>query len=64
MKAFYWKVSRWIGYLFVLRDYYDPKTFTLRKKNSHLTLLKYIGKEDERGYIKMKEIFTIQIRKV
>jgi hypothetical protein len=29
-----------------------------------MALLKHIGKEDENGYIKVKEIFQIQIKKI
>lgn len=53
-----------VGYTIYLRDYYDPKTFTLKKKNSHLAILKITSKEDENGYRTVKEVFQIQIRKV
>jgi hypothetical protein len=65
MREIYYRICRWIGYVIVFRDYYDVETFTLKRKNSHMALLKYIGKEDEQGrYIRVKEIFQIQIRKV
>lgn len=60
----YWRFCNWVGYIIVLRDWYDPNTFTLKKKNSHLALLKYTSKADEAGWRKLKEIFQIQIRKV
>lgn len=60
----YWTICKRIGYIITLRDYYDPKTFTLVKKNSHMALLRYIGKEDENGYIKLKEVWQIQIKKI
>jgi hypothetical protein len=60
----YWRICRRIGYIITLRDYYDPKTFTLVKKNSHMALLKHIGKEDENGYIKVEEVWQIRIKKV
>lgn len=60
----YWTVCRTIGYMVVFRDYYDPKTFTLIKNNSHMALLKYVGKVDDNGYIKVKEIWQIQIKKI
>ena len=53
-----------IGYTIYLRDWYDPETFTLKKKNSHLAILKIIGKKDENGYRRVKEVFQIQIRKI
>lgn len=53
-----------IGYTIYLRDWYDPETFTLKKKNSHLAILKIISKTDANGYRKVKEIFQIQIRKI
>ena len=60
----YWRVCRRIGYGIIFRDYYDPKTFTLKKRNSHMALIKYIGKEDENGYVRIEEIWQIQIRKL
>ena len=60
----HWKLSQMIGYTIYLRDYYDPQTFTLKKKNSHLAILKIIGKTDDNGYRKVKEVFQIQIRKI
>jgi hypothetical protein len=60
----YWRACRRIGYIITLRDYYDPKTFTLVKKNSHMALIKYIGKEDENGYVRVKEVWQIRIKKV
>ena len=60
----YWRVCRRIGYRIVFRDYYDPKTFTLVKNNSHMALLKYVGKADDNGYIKVQEVWQIQIRKI
>ena len=53
-----------IGYTVFLRDWYDPETFTLKKKNSHLAILKIISKVDENRYRRVKEIFQIQIRKI
>jgi hypothetical protein len=64
MKRLYWRFCKWIGYTTTLRDYYDPKTLTLKKKNSHLSLLKHMGETDDKGWIKVKEIFQIQIRKI
>lgn len=64
MVTLYITICRWIGYTIVFRDYYDVKTFTLRKKNSHMALLKYVGKPDQNGYIKVKEIFQIQIKRL
>ena len=60
----YWRICRRIGYIIILRDYYDPKTFTLVKKNSHMALLKHIGKEDEQGHIRVKEIWQMKIKKI
>lgn len=62
MMKLYILLSRWIGYRIVFRDYYDAKTFKLHKKNSHMALLKYVGKEDENGHIKVEQIFEIQIK--
>ena len=60
----HWKLTGIIGYTIYLRDWYDPETFTLKKKNSHLAILKIISKKDENGYRRVKEIFQIQIRKI
>ena len=60
----YWKLTGMIGYTIHFRDWYDPETFTLKKKNSHLAILKIIGKKDENGYRRVKEVFQIQIRKI
>ena len=64
MTNLYWKFCNWIGYIIVFRDWYDPQTFTLKKKNSHMAMLKMISKEDEHGHRRVKEVFQIQIRKV
>ena len=53
-----------IGYTIYLRDWYDPETFTLKRKNSHMTFLKILSKEDANGHRKIKEVFKIQIRKI
>ena len=60
----HWKLTGIIGYTIYLRDYYDPQTFTLKKKNSHLAILKIISKTDANGYRRVKEVFQIQIRKI
>ena len=60
----HWRLSQMIGYTVFFRDYYDPQTFTLKKKNSHLAILKIISKEDENGHRRVKEVFQIQIRKI
>lgn len=64
MTTLYWRFCNWIGYIIVFRDWYDPNTLTLKKRNSHLALLKYTSKADDAGWRKVKEIFQIQIRKV
>ena len=64
MKNLYWKFCNWIGYIIVFRDWYDVETFTLKKKNSHMAILKIISKEDENGHRRVKEVFQIQIRKI
>lgn len=61
-KSIYIMLCHLIGYRIVFRDYYDVETFTLRKKNSHMALIKYIGKPDENGHIKIEQIFQIQIK--
>ena len=60
----HWKFTGMIGYTVFLRDWYDPETFTLKKKNSHLAVLKIISKIDENGHRRLKEVFQIQIRKI
>jgi len=60
----YWRVTGMIGYTVYLRDYYDPQTFTLRKKNSHIAIFKIIGKTDGNGHRRAKEVLVIQIRKI
>ena len=60
----HWKLSGMIGYTIYLRDYYDTETFTLKKKNSHLAILKIIGKTDENGHRRAKEVLVIQLRKI
>jgi hypothetical protein len=64
MREWYYKLSRWIGYIVVLRDYYDVETFTLRTKNSHLALLRYVGETDEQGWVKVEQVFQIQIKTI
>jgi hypothetical protein len=64
MRELYWKFCNWIGYIIVFRDWYDPQTFTLKRKNSHLSLLKYTSKVDENGWRRVKEIWQIQIKKI
>ena len=64
MRRFYWRLCKWIGYTITLQDYYDPKTFMVKKKNSHLSLLKHMGEADDRGWMSVKEVFTIQIKRV
>jgi hypothetical protein len=64
IRNLYWRIYRRIGYRIVFMDYYDSKTFNLIKKNSHMALIKYVGKEDENGYIKVEEVWQIQIRKI
>ena len=60
----HWKLSGMIGYTIYFRDWYDPETFTLKKKNSHLAILKIISKTDANGHRRVKEVFVIQIRKI
>ena len=60
----HWKLSGMIGYTIYFRDYYDSETFTLKKKNSHLAILKIISKTDANGHRRVKEVFVIQIRKI
>jgi len=60
----YWGICRRIGYILILRDYWDPETFTLKKKNSHIVLLKYIGKVDEHRHIRVKEVWQMKIKKI
>ena len=60
----HWRLSGMTGYTVFLRDWYDPKTFTLKKKNSHLAILKIISKTDENGYRRLKEVFQIQIKQI
>lgn len=64
MTNLYWKFCNWIGYIIVFRDLYDVETFTLKKKNSHMAILKIISNEDENGHRRVKEVFQIQIRKI
>lgn len=59
-----WKFLNWIGYVIVFRDYYDPQTFTLVKRNTHMVIHKCISKTDENGYRRVKQIFEIQIKKI
>ena len=64
MTNLYWKFCNWIGYIIIFRDWYDPQTFTLKKKNSHMAILKMISKEDQNGHRRVKEVFQIQIKKI
>ena len=64
MKNLYWKFCNWIGYIIVFKDWYDVETFTLKKKNSHMAILKMISKEDVNGHVSVKEVVRIQIRKI
>lgn len=64
MRKLYFRLCKWIGYVIVFRNYYDIRTFTLKKKNTHMALLKYIGKENEHGHVEVEQIFQIQIKKL
>ena len=64
MRELYFKFCNWVGYIIVFRDWYDLQTFTLKRKNSHLSLLKYTSKADENGWRRVKEIWQIQIKKI
>jgi hypothetical protein len=64
MRRIYFIICKFIGYHIALRDLYCPNTFNLFKKNTHLTLYKHISQQDSYGYIKLKEIFKIQIKKI
>lgn len=64
MRKIYWWICSFIGYTITLRDWYCPKKFTLVKKNTHLSLYKHISKVDAYGHIRIKEIFTIQIKRL
>jgi hypothetical protein len=59
-----WRFLNWIGYVIVFRDYYDPETFTLVKKNTHMVIHKCTSKTDANGWRNVKQIFEIQIRKI
>jgi hypothetical protein len=59
-----WKFLNWVGYIIVFRDYYDPETFILKKKNTHVAILKCTSKVDENGWRSVKEIWQIQIKKI
>lgn len=60
----YWELSNRIGYILTVRDYYDPQTFTLKKKNSHLILYKIVSTTDNAGWRKLEEVYRIQIKKI
>tara|TARA_R110002126_G_C10108733_1_gene467059 strand:+ start:257 stop:463 length:207 start_codon:yes stop_codon:yes gene_type:complete len=60
----YWQLSNRIGYIITVRDYYDPKTFTLRKNNTHLVLFKIVSDTDDAGWRKLEEVYRIQIKKI
>ena len=60
----YWRLTGMIGYTIFLKDYYDPETFTLKKKNSHLAIFKIMSKEDANGHRRVEQVFRIQIRKI
>jgi hypothetical protein len=62
MRKLYFNICKTLGYIVVFRDYYDAETLTLKVKNSHIALIKFIGEEDERGYIKVGEVFSFRIR--
>jgi hypothetical protein len=60
----YWEVSNRIGYIITVRDYYDPQTFTLTKKNTHLVLYKIVSNTDDAGWRKLEQVYRIQIKKI
>ena len=60
----YWELSNHIGYIITVRDYWDPETFTLKKKNSHLILYKIVSTTDDAGWRKLEEVYRIQIKKI
>ena len=64
MKKLSWRFLNRIGYVIVFRDSYDPQTFTLIKKNTHMALLKCTSKRDANGWRSVEQIFVIQIKKI
>ena len=63
MRKLYWKFCELIGYVIVFDSWCCPYTFKI-KKNTHLSLLKFISKRDSKGLIAVKQIFTIQIKRL
>lgn len=62
MKKLYYKLCDRIGYLLILQHNYDPQTFEYTKYN-RIILFKFIGKRDDAGFRKIKEIFQIQLKR-
>ena len=60
----YWELSNKIGYIIKVRDYWDPETFTLKKKNTHLVLYKIVSETDDAGWRRLEQVFRIQIKKI
>ena len=60
----YWELSNSIGYIITVRDYWDPETFTLKKKNTHIVLYKIVSKTDDAGSRRLEQVYRIQIKKI
>jgi hypothetical protein len=60
----YWELSNKIGYIITVRDYWDPETFILKKKNTHLVLYKIVSSTDDAGWRRLEQVFRIQIKKI
>ena len=62
IKVIYYRFCDWIGYTITCKHCWNPHTFTIDKRNSYLILFKFVGKRDDAGWRKLKEILRIKIR--
>lgn len=63
MRKIYYSLCRLIGYTILIEDRWDPKTFTLDKKYSNISIYKYLGMYDAKyGGMKLRRVWTIKIR--
>ncbi len=63
MRKIYYSLCRLIGYTILIEDRWDPKTFTLDKKYSNISLYRYMGMYDAKyGGMKLRRVCTIKIR--
>ena len=60
--SIYHRLCRAVGYSILIHDTWNPQTFELEKRNSHIALYKYLGAYRHDGSMKMRQIWILKIR--